>query len=220
MEKIRILIADDHPVFRDGIRNLLDHKETLEVVGEASDGEEAVQKAVELRPNVIVMDISMPKVNGIEAARQIKSALPATAILMLTAYNDESYILAALQAGVAGFLPKEAYSNEILAAVKTVSVGGLVLDQALGHKVLARLASTDASDQGAPLNELHKRELEVLQLVAKGFSNKEIAQSLFVSERTVQTHLMNIFRKLDVSSRTEAALHAVKQGWISLEDLP
>jgi len=220
MKTTRILVADDHPVFRDGIRKLLESETTIELIAEANDGEEAIRLATELKPDVIVMDIIMPKINGIEAAKQIKSVLPTTAILLLSAYDYDSYVLAALQAGVAGFVYKGARSSELLTAIKTVQVGERILDPTLAYKVLARLVPTDESTPKLMSGILRGRELEVLKLAAKGMTNKEIAEELFISERTVQTHFANAFHKLNVGSRTEALLRALKEGWLALEDLP
>ena len=220
MKKTRILIADDHPVFRDGIRKLLESDEELELIAEASDGEEAISLATKLKPDVVVMDIIMPKLNGIEAAKQIKAALPTTAILMLSAYNYDSYVVTALRAGVAGFVYKGARSSELLSAIKTVRVGEPILDPTVAYKILARLVSPDDSSPKAVFGILRDRELEVLRLAAKGMTNKEIAEELIISERTVQTHFANVFSKLNVGSRTEALLRALKEGWLSLEDVP
>ena len=220
MEKMKILIADDHPVFREGIRKLFDDQDDLEVVGQANNGEEAVQIAAELHPDLILMDIMMPKVNGIEATRQIKQLLPATAILLLSGYSYDSYVIAALRAGAAGFLSKGARSNELLEAVRAVQKGEPVLDPTLAYKILSQLVSTGESDSKPKLEELHDRELEVLKLAAKGMTNRAIADELYISERTVQTHFANIFRKLNVGSRTEAVLRALKEGWLSPDDLP
>ena len=220
MKKVRILIADDHPVFRDGIRKLLDEEEGMEVVGQAGNGEEAVALAIQLKPDIIIMDITMPKLNGIEAAKQIKETLPTTAILMLSAFDYESYIVAALRAGVAGFLSKGARSTELMAAIKGVAVGEPVLDQGVAYRILNRLVATGDSVPRPKLDELSERELDVLRLAAKGMTNREIANKLVISERTVQTHFLNIFRKLDVGSRTEAVLRALKQGWLGIDDLP
>ena len=220
IKKIRILIADDHPVFREGIRKLLELEPGFEVVGQAGDGEEAISLAEEVKPDVVIMDIMMPKLNGIDAAKRVKSALPKTAILMLSAYDYESYVLAALKSGAAGFLSKGACAGELTAAIKAVGIGEPVLDTAAAYRILTRLVTADESGSKVALDELHTRELDVLRLAAKGMTNRDIAQELVISERTVQTHFANIFRKLDVGSRTEAVLRALKQGWLSLEDLP
>ncbi|MFC2027836.1 response regulator transcription factor [Chloroflexota bacterium] len=220
MENIRILIADDHPVFRDGIRKLLDEQEGIEVIGQASDGEEAVKLALQLEPDLIIMDIMMPKLSGIDATKEIKTAFPGTAILLLSGYDNEPNVLAALRAGAAGFLSKGARSSEILHAVKSIRMGEPVLDQSIAYKILTRIVSAGDSDTRATLEELHDRELEVLKLAAKGMTNRAIADELFISERTVQTHFANIFRKLNVGSRTEAVLRALKEGWLSPSDLP
>jgi len=220
MELTRILIVDDHPVFREGIRKLIDDQDGLEVVGQANDGEEAIRMAMELKPDLVLMDIMMPKMNGIEVTKQIKADLPSTAILLLSGYSYDSYVLAALRAGAAGFLSKGARSSELLEAVKAVRKGEPVLDPSLAYKILTQLVSPGESDSRPHLEDLHDRELEVLKLAAKGMTNRAIAEELFLSERTVQTHFANIFRKLNVGSRTEAVLRALKAGWLSPDDLP
>ncbi len=220
MNVTRILIADDHPVFRDGIRKLLEEQEELQVIGQADDGEDAVRLARELKPDLVIMDIIMPELNGIDATRQIKESLPGTAILLLSGYNYESYVLAALRAGAAGFLSKGARSKELLDAIKAIQSGEPVLDQSVAYKILTRMVSANDPDATPVLEELHERELEVLKLAAKGMTNRAIAEELFISDRTVQSHFSNIFRKLNVSSRTEAVLRALKEGWLSPGDLP
>jgi NarL family two-component system response regulator LiaR len=220
MKKTRILIADDHSLFSEGIRNLIEEEEDFEVVGQARDGEEAVRLATELEPDVVVVDIVMPQLNGIEAAKRIKATLPTTSILMLSGYDYEAYLLQAMRAGAAGFLSKGARSSEVIAAIRAVSAGDPAIDQKTAYRIITRLVSTDDSVSKPTLDELHERELEVLRLGAKGMTNKEIAQELMISQRTVQTHFNNIFRKLDVRSRTEAILRALKQRWITLDDLP
>lgn len=219
MSTITVLVVDDHPVYREGVRRFLEEGEELHVIGEASDGEEAVRLAVQLKPDVVVMDIIMPKLNGIEAAKQIKAVLPRTAILMLSAYNYEAYVVNAVRAGAAGFLYKEVRGSELLAAIKTVRAGEPILDPTLAYKALTHLVSTSDSSPRVQLVYLHNREADVLKLAAKGLTNKEMAQELFISERTIQTHFANIFRKFNVGSRTEALLHALKKGWLSLEEL-
>jgi len=173
-----------------------------------------------LRPDVIILDIVMPKLYGLETAKQIKASLPACSILMLSAYDYESYLLQALRAGAAGFMSKGARSTELISAIRALGAGEPVLDPRATYKLLSRIASTDDSPLRATMEELHERELEVLKLAAKGMKNREIAEELFISERTVQTHFMNIFRKLNVGSRTEAVLKAVKLRWLTLDDLP
>ncbi len=220
MERMTILIADDHPVFRDGIRKLFDDQEDMEVIGQADDGEDAVKLAKELKPDLVIMDITMPKLSGIDATKQIKAELPGTAILLVSGYSYDSYIIAALRAGAAGFLSKGARTSELLNAVNAIRKGEPVMDPTLAFKVLRHLVPTDDMDVRPQLEELHERELEVLKLAAKGMTNKAIADKLVISDRTVQTHFANIFRKLNVSSRTEAVLRALKEGWLTPDDLP
>lgn len=217
--KIRILVADDHPTFREGLCRFLEEEADMEIVARPENGEEAVRLAKELHPDVAIIDVAMPKLNGIDAARQIKEALPDTAILMVSAYNYEAYIRAALQAGVAGYVLKSAPVEELVSAIRLVHVGEAVFNMKAAGKILRNLVTAEGkerSDSGG----LNLRELEVLKRVAEGKSNKDIAAEIFLSERTVQTHMINIFRKLDVNSRTEAVLRALKEGWIALEDLP
>jgi two-component system, NarL family, response regulator LiaR len=218
MEKITVLVADDHPAFREGLCRLLKDETDFQVVGMAEDGEQAVQSATKLRPDVAIIDISMPKLNGIEAARQIRVASPSTAILVVSAYSYPSYVLAALRAGAVGYLSKNAPLHELISAVRLIHSGEGVFDLKATGNILNRLA-TDRVEKRKDLAELHPRELQVLNLAAKGVGNKEIANRLGISERTVQTHLVNIFRKLSVRSRTEAVLRALKEGWFTLDDL-
>lgn len=215
----KILIVDDHPIVSEGIRKILDNQEDMEVVGQAADGEEALRLAEEIKPDLVVMDVMMPELDGIETTKRLKTILPSTAVLLLSAYSYESYLLAAIRAGAAGFLSKSARKPELLAAIEAIISGEQVFDQKTIYKILNDMVVTSDSDGKPKLIELHDREMEVLKLAAKGESNKEIARELIISERTVQTHLTNIFRKFDVSSRTEAVLRALKQGMISLEDV-
>ncbi len=220
MEKIRIVIAEDHAVVRQGTRSLLEREDDLEVVGEAADGEQAVSLISQLRPDVAIVDIAMPKLNGIEVTRQVKSVLPSTAILVLTAYDNDEYIFALLEAGAAGYLLKDADSQEVVKAVRAVHAGESILSPVIAHKVIGRLKSPPVTDAEKPAGELSEREIDVLKLAAKGMSNGDIGTALFISRRTVQGHLSSVFNKLGVGSRTEAIFQAVKRGWLSFEELP
>ena len=220
MNKIKVLIADDHALFREGTRSLIEQEKDMEVSGEASDGAETVKLVKELRPHVVLMDIAMPKVNGIEATRQIKADYPATAVLILTAYDNDQYIVALLEAGAAGYLLKNVSGANLVNAIRAVHAGEAVLHPTIAQKVFSRLGSSSrqapATTQEADISE---REMEILKLAARGMSNQDIATQLYLSRRTVQAHLANIFRKMDVGSRTEAVLQALRKGWLGLDDL-
>lgn len=221
MEKIRILLAEDHKVVREGTRRLLESQNDFEVIGEASDGIEAVDLAKKLKPEIIVMDVSMPRLNGIEATKQIKTLYPNIAILVLTGYDDDEYVFALLEAGAAGYLLKESSGDELIEAIRQVMAGEPVLHPKIMKKVLNRMRST--SEETAPQvsgEVLSDREMEVLRLAASGMSNMEIADKLTLSVRTVQTHLRSIFNKLGVGSRSEAIVYGLKKGWLALEELP
>jgi NarL family two-component system response regulator LiaR len=221
MDKIRILIADDHTLVREGTRERLEREEDFEVVGEAADGAEAVRLAQQLKPNVAIIDIAMPNLNGIEATKQIKANQPATSILVLSAYDNDQYIYAVLEAGASGYLLKNVRGAQLVDAIRDVSAGEVVLDPHVARKVVQWFSSMSHGKsvvEGLP-DHFSERELEVLKLAAKGMSNKEIASELALSVRTVQSHLGNIFDKLGVSSRTEAVLRALKEGWISLDNV-
>jgi NarL family two-component system response regulator LiaR len=220
MSNIKVIIADDHVLFREGTRNLIEQEKDLEVVGEASDGEEAVELVTRLSPHVALMDIAMPKVNGVEATRQIKARQPSTAVLILTAYDNDQYILALLEAGAAGYLLKNVSGKELVNAIRAVYAGEAVLHPTIAQKVFSRFGTAEGQpSELAQLAELSERELEILRLAARGLSNQDIAEKLFLSRRTVQAHLGNIFRKMDVGSRTEAVLQALRKGWLGLDDL-
>lgn len=220
MDKIRIVIAEDHAVVRQGTRSLLEREADLEVIGEAADGEQAVKLISELRPDVAMLDIAMPKLNGIEVTRQIKPLSPSTAVLVLTAYDNDEYVFALLEAGAAGYLLKDADSSEVVKAVRSVASGESVLSPAIARKVISHLSAATARTEAKADAGLSEREIEVLKLAAKGLSNSDIANQLFISRRTVQGHLSGIFNKLGVGSRTEAIFQAVKRGWLSFEELP
>lgn len=216
------MLADDHPVVRKGTRELLEPHSDLRVVAEANDGREAVELARRLEPDVILMDVSMPDLNGIEATRAIKVLVPGTAILVLSSYDDDAYVFALLEAGAAGYLLKNAREDELVRAVRAVASGESVLHPAVARKVLSRFAggaSAGTAANAAREEGLSPRELEVLRIAATGSTNKEIARDLDISPRTVQVHLANTFSKLGVGSRTEAVLYAIKRGWIDPANL-
>jgi NarL family two-component system response regulator LiaR len=219
MAKIRILLADDHAIVREGTRRVLEDEDDMEVVAEAGDGEEAVKQATRLKPDIAIIDIAMPKLNGIEATKQIKELVPATAVLILTVFDNDRYVFSLLEAGAAGYLLKNVRGSELVEAIRSVYNGESVLHPTIAGKVLRRfMPSAQGASQGTPA-VLTDRELEVLVLAAKGMSNKDIADKLYLSVRTVQGHLARIFDKLAVGSRTEAILRGLKEGWFSLEDI-
>ena len=220
MKKIKVLLAEDHVVVREGTRLLLQREPDMEVVGEASDGEEAIELTSRLSPHVVIMDITMPKLNGIEATKKIKALHPDVAVLILTAYDNDQYIFALLEAGAAGYLLKNARGHEVVDAIRAVHNGESVLYPTIAQRVFKNLISPISSSTESHLVEpLSERESEVLKLAAKGLSNKDIAEQLFLSPRTVQAHLGNIFNKLGVGSRTEAVLYGLRNGWFTLDDL-
>ena len=219
MSKIRVLIADDHPAFREGLSQLLNKEEDIEVVAEATDGQQTVELVKDLQPNVALIDIAMPPgINGIEVAKQIKDTSPQTAIVMLTAYDYQAYILTCLKIGVAGYLLKSSPVPEIINTIRSVYSGRGVFDLKVLDTAMKHWAGKD-KDERLALEGLHEREIQIVKLVAKGMSNREIARQLFISERTVQTHVHRIFEKLGVSSRTEAVLYCLRGGWLTMEDL-
>jgi NarL family two-component system response regulator LiaR len=220
MAKIRVLLADDHVVVRQSLRQLLEHERDINVVGEAGDGDEAVRLTEQLKPEVTVIDIAMPNVNGIEATKKIKEQCPATSVLALTAYDYEQYIFALLEAGAAGYLLKDVSGKELVDAIRAVRRGDCVLHPAIARKVLARFRQSGGEPgTQAKKSLLTAREREVLKRAAKGMWNKEIAEELFLSLSTVEAHLSSIFNKLGVSSRTEAVVCGLRKGLLSLEDL-
>ncbi len=222
MGKIKLILADDHALVRAGTRQLLERYMDLQVVGEAADGEQAVRLAKQLRPDLVVMDVRMPKLSGVEATRRIKAECPEVGVLVLTAHDDDEYIFALLQAGANGYLLKTAETEELVKAIRAAHAGQSALDPSVARKVVAQFASGKSLPEvmarvSDEFEGLTGRELEVLQLVGKGKTNKEIARELYISDRTVQAHLSNIFSKLQVSSRTEAVMYAVQKGWISVD---
>ncbi len=209
--KIRILLADDHQMVRAGIRELLEGAGDLQVIAEAGDGEEAQSLIQKHKPDVAVLDIQMPKASGIEVTRWVRAHLPEVGVLILTAYDDDPYVMAVLQAGANGYVLKTANTEELIQAVRDVNEGKSALDPAITRKLMTSLFKKPEK----VVEELTGRELDVLQLAAKGFTNKAIGIQLAISDRTVQGHLAHIFAKLQATSRTEAVMRAVSLGWIS-----
>ena len=221
MSAIRVLIADDHALVREGTRRMLEQEADMQVVGEAGDGEETVKLACELKPDVAIVDISMPKLDGIEATKQIKERCPSVTILILSAHDDDQFIFSLLEAGAAGYLLKSIRSRELVDAVRAVHAGESVLHPSIAKKVLNRFVVSGGKPQAAkPVEVLSDREKEIVRLATKGLSNADIAKELCLSVRTVQGHLGHIFNKLQVGSRTEAVVRALKEGWVTLDDIP
>ncbi len=214
-ELIRVLLADDHAVVRKGIREFLTEPGDIEVVAEASDGDEAIMLLEQIEPDVAVLDIQMPKRTGIEVCRHVRAQHWPIGILILTAYDDAPYVLAVLQAGANGYVLKTADADDIIQAVYDVHEGKSVLDPAIARRLMTQLAG-QSLDQ--PIDSLTPREMDVLKLAAQGLTNKAIGAQLTVSDRTVQGHLANIFSKLHVTTRTEAVMRAVALGWLSPTD--
>jgi len=214
------MLAEDHVLVREGTKEMLDREDDMDVVAEAGDGEEAVRLATEQDLDIVIMDIALPKLNGIEATKQIKGSSPGTAILVLTAYDDEEYIFALLQAGAAGYLLKDVSTDELVEAIRAVHAGESMLHPAIARKVVNRFSRQgDERGEETPLEGLTEREIEVLQLAGRGITNREIADRLSISHRTVQAHLSHIFSKLDVGSRTEAVVLALRKGLLSFDDV-
>jgi NarL family two-component system response regulator LiaR len=214
---IKVLIADDHPPFTAGLMKLLSEEPDLKPVGSASDGEEAIRLAQELKPDVVVMDIAMPKLNGIEATRRIKSESPQISVLVLSAYGYLPYVVSALEAGAGGYLLKSVPLRELLNGIRAIRLGEAVLDRAVAQKILYSLAKPMRTASAG--SRLTAKEVDVLKAAAHGSTNKEMAQQLFLSERTVQSYFTSIFAKLGVGSRLEAVVKGLKEGWIVLEDI-
>ncbi|HEX6122030.1 MAG TPA: response regulator transcription factor, partial [Ktedonobacterales bacterium] len=213
---ITVLLADDHALVREGTRRLLEAEPDIQVVAEAGDGLSAVERALACRPDVAIIDVAMPGMSGIEATRRIKRQMPQMAVLALTAYDDDQYVLALLDAGAAGFLLKDVRGQELASAIRAVHRGEAVLQPTIAVRALRRAVSSQPQIPSSP--PLSEREMEVLQEAARGLPNKDIAKRLNLSVRTIHTHLGNIFAKLGVGSRTEAVLLALRRGWIALED--
>jgi len=219
-EEVRIVLADDHPLIREALRHVLERVPDYRIVAEASDGEEAVRIVEDILPDVVIMDINMPKINGIEATKRIKTKCPGVAVLILTVFDDSEHIKGVLEAGAAGYLVKTVFGENVIHAVRGLVAGEAVLSPA----ALQRITESDMVQEKKPVNIdigriLSGRELDILRLAARGMSNKEIAVQLGVSVRTVKGYLESIFSKLNAASRTEAVITALRNNIITLDDL-
>ena len=214
---IRVLLAEDHVLVREGIRQFLEDAGDVEVVGEAGDGAEAVLLARKLAPDLVVMDINMPGVTGVEATRRIKEHLPGIKVLVLTAYDDDPYIRALFSAGADGYVLKTARTNELVASVRNVYKGLTALSPEVATKMVRQMTDPQPSGTSNHGEVLTEREVEVLRMAAKGMTNREIGRQLDISHRTVQGHLANVYEKLHANSRTEAVTEALRRGWIVIE---
>ena len=217
---IRVVLAEDHALVRQGTRRILEDSGRIAVVAEAADGEEAVAAVRRHDPDIAIIDIGMPILNGVEATGRIKATHPHVGVLALTVHDDDEYVFALLDAGAAGYLLKDVEGAQLVQAVEAVHAGESVLHPAITHKVLQRLIYHTSGSQPAPIGDtLTEREHEVLALAATGMPNKNIATALGLSVRTVETHLSRVFHKLEVGSRTEAVLHGLRHGWFEVDDL-
>ena len=210
---VRVVIAEDHAVVREGTRQIIASDSRIEVVGEAEDGQAALDLVNELNPDVLVLDLHLPTITGIEVARRIQAAGSPTRILVLSAYDDDDYVFAAMDAGASGYLLKTAHGAEVIDAIHAVSSGDVVLQGAIAAKLIKGRRDSEHSSLPHDMG-LTERELEILRLAASGLRNKEIADRLFLSQRTIEGHLSHVFNKLGVVSRTEAIVHAAAQGWL------
>ena len=223
MERVKVLIVDDHRVVREGLSAILKTKDNIEVVGEAQDGQEAVEKARTLVPDVILMDVSMPRMTGVEGTRIIKREFPHIGIIALTMYEEQQYIFDLVRAGATGYLLKDSDTTQIVKAIQSVYRGESLIHPSVASKILAEfslLAQKKGKKSSLVEHDLTEREITVLRLVADGKTNKEIANVLDLSEKTVKNHVRNIFHKLQVYDRTQAAILAIRKGLIELEPRP
>jgi DNA-binding NarL/FixJ family response regulator len=212
--RLRILLADDHVTVRHGLKLLIDSQSDMQVVAEASDGEAAMKQALDLKPDVVVMDISMPGMNGLVATRRLKAARPQSAIVTLTRHGDDAYLQELLRAGVSGYVLKQSPPSELLQAIRAAASGGQYLDSALTARVTAGFLGREGNRFSRPAAALSERESEVLRLIAAGYSNKEIAARLTLSVKTVEAHKANATRKLGLNGRIDIVRYAVLQGWL------
>ena len=219
MSEITLVLADDHAVVRSGLRMLLDAQSDMRIVGEANNGREAVELTRSLKPDVILMDIMMPEMNGIEATRRITGEIRDTAVLALTMYEDEQYFFEMLKAGASGYVPKRAAPDVLVSAIRTVNMGAMFIYPSMSKRLVQEFAKRGAGDKSTAVDKLTPRELEVLILIADGLTNLEIGERLEISVKTVDRHRENIMRKLNLHSRIDLVKFAIREGLIDL-DLP
>lgn len=214
MSSLRIFLADDHTVMREGLKSLVNAQADMEVIGEADNGRTALQKARELQPDVVIMDVSMPELNGIKVTEQLKRSCQKVKVLVLTAHDETGYLRQLLQVGASGYVLKKAAAEELINAIRAVASGGVYLDPTLAGKVVTGYVGSRRLKGTPQGNDLSEREAEVLRLVAWGYTNKEIGSYLTISVKTVETHKANILEKLDLRSRVEMVRYALRQGWL------
>ncbi|HFD39678.1 MAG TPA: response regulator transcription factor [Anaerolineae bacterium] len=228
MHKITVMLVDDHPVFRQGLRRVLEGEDDIEVIAEVDDGQEALRQAKQLVPDVMLLDINLPGMNGLQVARALKNTLLEINIIMLTAYHDDQQVFHAIRAGASAYFPKDVSPRRLIEAVRLVHQGNYVVEDRVltkpqvGQWLLEQFKQAEAGadgDLGSLMVPLSPREMEILQQIAQGKSNKEIAYELGISRQTVKNHMTNILRKLAVNDRTQAAIYALRRGWIRLQDL-
>jgi two-component system response regulator NreC len=217
MRKIKVVVADDHTILRQGIKALLDNQEGIEVVGEAKDGREAIKTIEELLPDVILMDIAMPGLNGLEATRRIKKKFPKVKVVVLTMHANEEYIFQILNAGADGYLVKEAAFQDLISAINAVHRGEAFMSPSISKKVMTDYIQRAQGEEKVGFDTLTTREREILQLVAEGNSNKKIAEALFISPKTVETHRAHIMDKLNIHDRAGLIKYAIRKGMINLD---
>ncbi len=217
MKKVKLLVADDHKIFRQGIKKLLDEESDLQVVGEAADGREAVKKATELKPDVILMDIAMANLNGLEATKQIKKVLPDIKVIMLTMHKNEEYVLQSFQAGASGYILKEGAVEELVSAIRSIHQDKSVLSPTISKTLIdAYLRKMETGKTETPFDLLTDREREVLQLIAEGNTNREVAKLLFISVKTVEAHRAHIMQKLNIHEIARLVKYAIQKGLVDL----
>lgn len=225
-KRISVMIVDDHPLFRQGLRRVIEAEDDMEVIIEVGDGEEALRLAQKMVPDVIMMDVNIPTMNGLQVTRSLKACLPNIGVIMLTAYHDDEQIFHAIKAGAGAYYPKDVTPRKLVEAIRQVSQGNYVIDDTVLAKSqvaswLLKQFEQISAFGGSPdelFVPLSPREMEILQLIARGYSNKEIAHELGISRQTVKNHMTSILRKLSVNDRTQAALYALRRGWIRLQD--